>query len=156
MSRWMALGAAALLLAACATAPEMPPGFLMQPSAARDLLAQCSRERRDPGQSAFTPTAAEVRAMQAALPAAIAADPRAEGPRPDDATIDWIGQYVGIVRGGRRFIYGNFWPVYPVPTGPDLRIQAMIVCDGGPRFWGAEYDIEAGRIIHLGYNGSLK
>jgi hypothetical protein len=31
----------------------------------------------------------------------------------------------------------------------------MIVCDGGPQFFGAEYDVEAGRISHLAFNGSL-
>ena len=67
----------------------------------------------------------------------------------------WTRQYVGIVRDGRRFIYGNFFPRWN-PDDAEIarwRNRPVIVCDGGSSLFGVEYDVEAGRITHLGYNG---
>jgi hypothetical protein len=35
------------------------------------------------------------------------------------------------------------------------REQPMIVCDGGPQFFGAEFDISAKRITRIDFNGSI-
>jgi len=31
-----------------------------------------------------------------------------------------------------------------------------MVCDGGPAFFGVEYDVAARRFTHFGFNGSLR
>lgn len=147
---------ALLLLTSCATSATTSTNIARLPATeAKDLLKQCSREDGAPFQSAFRPSKAEVRAMLAALPAALAADARPQGPSIDRPLSDWRGQYVGIIRDGRRYIYGNFLPVGSGDGPNDWTTKALIVCDGGPRFWGAEFDIAANRIIHLAYNGSL-
>lgn len=92
--------------------------------------------------------------METALPAALAATPAARGEDFSNLAGRWRGQYVGLVRGGRRFLYGNFFPVDERNEMAGWRERPMIVCDGGPPFFGAEYDVEAGRISHLAFNGA--
>ena len=71
----------------------------------------------------------------------------------------WRRQYVGIVRGGRRFIYGNFFPrregelALGEPQWPDA--EPRIICDGGAIFFGVEYDFEAGKFTQIAFNGEL-
>ena len=33
------------------------------------------------------------------------------------------------------------------------RREPVIVCDGGPSFFGVEYDVERGQFTHIAYNG---
>ena len=50
------------------------------------------------------------------------------------------------IRGGRRFLYGNFYPRSADEVSPDpdqWRREPVMVCDGGPAFFGVEYDVEA-------------
>jgi hypothetical protein len=68
----------------------------------------------------------------------------------------WRRQYGGFLRGGRRFIYGNFFPHEAGddrPADNDWRHAPMMVCDGGHAFFGVEYDVEGRRFTHLGFNG---
>jgi hypothetical protein len=118
------------------------------------LLQQCSRSAPEAGEGTWQPTAADIAALEAALPAALAERAR---PETANAPQGWRRQYGGIVRGGRRFIYGNFTPQGPNLDGPDptrWRTSVQIVCDGGPSFFGVEYDVEARRFTHLAFNGS--
>jgi hypothetical protein len=121
------------------------------------MLRQCSRMTPATGESSWLPSPADVAALEAALPAALAAAGRAEvrgAPR------GWRRQYVGIVRGGRRFIYGNFLPFGPEndeirPDPQRWRQQPEIICDGGPAFFGVEYDVEARRFTQIAFNGAI-
>jgi hypothetical protein len=136
------------------------------------LLHQCSRSAPAPGEASWQPEAADIAALEAALPAALAASnlpaiekglrarPEAGSRNPGDpdwatAPRGWQRQYVGIVRGGRRFIYGNFFPRRSDEGGPmpDWRTTPVQVCDGGPVFFGAEYDVGSRRFTHLAFNG---
>jgi hypothetical protein len=56
----------------------------------------------------------------------------------------WGRRYVGIIRGGKRFVYGDY---FPAGIGD--------VCDGGARFFGAEYDFQTKTISHLAFNGQI-
>ena len=70
----------------------------------------------------------------------------------------WRRQYVGLVRGGRRFLYGNFYPrsADEYRQDPDQwRREPVMVCDGGPAFFGVEYDVESGRFTHFGFNAII-
>jgi len=138
------------------------------------MLRQCSRDSPAPGEASWKPAEADIVAFEAALPAALAASrvreieerlrarPEAGTPHPGDpdwatAPRGWRRQYVGIVRGGRRFIYGNFYPHRSEDDSqlPDWRTAAVLVCDGGPVFFGAEYDVETRRFTHLAFNGAI-
>ena len=157
----------ALLLPACGAASQsLPPDALVLPgSAAVQLLHQCSRPAPSPGEATWTPGAEDIERLESALADAIR--PRAEIRRshyasdPDWARVPlgWRRQYVGIVRGGRRFIYGNFFPrregelALGEPSWPDT--DPRVICDGGAIFFGAEYDVEAGRFTQLAFNGEI-
>ena len=62
-------------------------------------------------------------------------------------------QYVGVVRDGRRFIYGNFFP-RGMYSDNRWRESLIVICDGGPDFFGIEYDVERKEFSHLAFNGS--
>ena len=108
------------------------------------------------GEATWQPGAADIAALEAALPAALAAQKPTGAPDWSRAPQGWRRQYVGLVRGGRRFLYGNFYPrsADEYRQDPDQwRREPVMVCDGGPAFFGVEYDVEAGRFTHFGFNG---
>lgn len=119
------------------------------------MLNQCSRSSPALGEGTWQPAEADVVDMEMLLPSALAEAPEAQGFDFSDVLGRWQRQYVGVVRGGKRFIYGNFFPLHPDDEFAALRERPMIVCDGGPAFFGAEYDVDADRISHLSFNGSV-
>jgi hypothetical protein len=156
-----------LALAACGAADQaLPPDAAILPgSAVAAMLHQCSRLAPAPGEGSWTPEAGDIARLEAALPAAVR--DRAEIRRshypsdPDWARVPegWRRQYVGLVRGGRRFIYGNFYPrrdeVDVDFAMPGWRTEPAQICDGGAVIFGAEYDVEAGRFTQIAFNGEL-
>lgn len=149
-------GGAALLLALLLpqAAPTSDDFVIFAPGKAEELLRQCSRLTPKPGEGGWTPAAADVVRLEARLRGAFqvaALDAYAQKAL-EGAPKGWIRQYVGIVRGGKRFIYGNF-----LPAGDGFaarwREQPIDVCDGGPALFGAEYDVEMDAISHLAFNG---
>ena len=67
-------------------------------------------------------------------------------------------QYVGIIRDGRRFIYGNFWSRNlegDHGSGGSYSRNPQIVCDGGPTFFGVEFEPATGKYTHMAFNGSV-
>lgn len=171
------LVAAALALAGCsggkATAgPGLPPdAFVLSGDDGAGVLSQCSRATPGKADSTFAPDPADIVRMEAGLAEALVQrntiPPNAGGrvvPEPGSmdfshAPAGWARQYLGVVRGGRRFIYGNYFPASELRnmrtySSMDPARQAVVVCDGGPVFFGAEYDIAARRFTHLAFNGS--
>lgn len=149
-----AIAAASLVLVAAAPSPRV---FVLGGSAAAALLHQCSRAAPAPGQAWFRPTPVEISALEDAV---AARSPTAPGMVPQDHVTfrnvaDLRARYeievAGIVRDGRRYVYGNF-----VPTGASrARLHPTIVCDGGMSFFGVEYDVAARRITRYDSNGSI-
>lgn len=154
-----ALGGVALLLAGCqapvannASDPdaEFPTRALILPGrAAEGLLRQCSRDVPASPNGTWEPTGADITALESGLYAAVKHVPKgaSSSPIPPEFTEanwrqKWGRRYVGITRDGRRYIYGDF--------GPDGHGP---VCDGGPAFFGVEYDVEAKRFTHVAFNG---
>ncbi|HEX2205279.1 MAG TPA: hypothetical protein VHG91_18365 [Longimicrobium sp.] len=164
--------------------PDTIDGFALRPehgavlrdSAAWYLLRRCSRREPQGVTAVWTPPAGEVRRMEAALSdymlevepefrermafwePAYRADP---GVR-DSLTVGFRRQYAGFVAEGRRHIYVSFLPA-EVAERTDFfpgvvwswRTHAEDVCDGGPAFFGMEYDVETGRFDHLDFNGAV-
>ncbi|RZJ06153.1 MAG: hypothetical protein EON89_01155 [Brevundimonas sp.] len=152
--RIKAVAFAGLLLASCSAGQiGMPASATVLPeSQIAAMLRQCSRASPLAGQAGWRPSAGDILELERRLPAAIAAAPEArdmlEGRPPEG----WLRQYVGLVRDGRRYIYGNYSPARG-GFGGDWRRTPMIVCDGGPDFFGVEYDVEGRRFTHLAFNG---
>jgi hypothetical protein len=120
------------LLAAPAAAQEVRGDAAILPgSQVQAILDQCSRSTPPMGQSSWRPTWRDIEALEAALPGALAADPLGRGLVDRQPPTGWVRQYVGVVRDGRRFIYGNFTPARGGPSSEDPS-RIAIVCDGGP------------------------
>lgn len=151
-SKLLVIAAIATLgIAGAEAAPTLPEGAAILPATLRaQLLGQCSRRAPSPGEAGWQPGAADIAALEAALPAALAADPH-HSTYLSRAPQGWRRQYVGIVRHGRRFIYGNFF-MRGLGDGTWQR-EPVIVCDGGTSFFGVDYDVETGRIVGLAFNG---
>ena len=166
--------ALALLVSACTSGASALPSdaAILPDNQAALILRQCSRDSPAPGEASWQPEAADIAALEAALPAALDASrvreieetlrarPEAGTAYPGDpdwaaAPRGWRRQYVGIVRGGRRFIYGNFYPHRSEDDVPDWRTAPVMICDGGPVFFGVEYDIGSRRFTHLAFNGAI-
>lgn len=149
-----------LLAAGCAepsggTTPAAATGpadaVILPASTIPQLLAQCSRSAPDGGQGTWSPAWADVVALEAALPAALTASSIGKDLRNPAPPEGWRRQYVGYVRDGRRIVYGNFYP--STDDVPNWRTDPVIVYDGGPAFFGVEYDAGARRIVRLNFNG---
>ena len=140
------------LALAFAAGPTAAGDIAILPDSARvALMQQCSRSAPPPGEAGWTPTLDDVAALEAALPAALAARPMGHAPDWSRLGDRWGRQYVGLVRGGRRFVYGNFFPRTLV--GDDEASQWRTQPVAVPSFFGVEFDVEAGRITHLDFNG---
>jgi len=142
--------AAAALPIACHAADPYPKGvYVLDARAIPTILGQCSRAVPTAGEAAWTSSAADIAAFERALPAALVkARPKENWAAFPEA---WDREYVGIVRQGKRFVYGNF-----LVRDPHIGInRPAIVCDGGPPFFGAEWDVQSRTISHLAFNGSV-
>ena len=140
-----------------AAGDALPDGAAVLPETAIPMmLSQCSRGVPEAGEEGWLPAPQDIRRLEAALPDALA-EQRPLARRADLTSLfqDWMRQYVGIVRDGRRYIYGNYWRGRGILHGLNVnwRTVPLVVCDGGPTYFGVEYDVEAGRFTHFGFNG---
>jgi hypothetical protein len=159
---WLCLLATLPLLGGGSAGAHWIPDIAILPeSSIPAMLLQCSRSTPTAGERGWQPTADDIVTLEQALPTALRDQPETQGPRhsggPDWSRVPdgWRRQYVGIVRGGRLFVYGNFIPNAAEPRGApdDFALTPILVCDGGPAFFGVEYDVEARRFTHIAFNG---
>jgi hypothetical protein len=128
-----------------------------------ELFRQCSRSGPENVTGYWTPKAGDLRKMEAALPGYLRTTKL-----PASVTASYIAtayhQCAGFRRGTRRFIYVNGFSantkqqmeqVYPGQKGPrfDWKRDPAMVCDGGPQFFGFEYDVDTGKFAALYFNG---
>lgn len=159
MAARIAFGIAVALATYGAQEPGLPPDAVVLPETiAKHLLGQCSRDvppaYDDAGQ--WQPSAEDIAALEAVLPQALIAASAREANEFREAPRGWRRQYGGFLRGGRRFIYGNFFPHRGAGFGhwdKDWRQAPVMICDGGHAFFGVEYDVEGRRITHVDFNG---
>jgi hypothetical protein len=99
----------------------------------------------------WTPSSQDVTALEALLEKFLTSDASGKAVLPLD---QYHRQYIGFIKGGKRFIYGNF---YRAPTTIsskyDEATQPVIVCDGGRSFWGIVFSVESRSFVDLAFNG---
>ena len=150
-----------------ADALPLPPGtyFVLPPSQARAAGDQCSRPAPEV-ESGWAMTDADAQAVERRLPALAETAPErpsavsAASYRVDLATS--VRQYVGVVVGGRRLVYVNAFPQQMLDRDADMPPErqlhadqrVVVVCDGGPAFWGVVFDPATGTFSGLDFNGS--
>lgn len=164
----------ALAAAACAPAEQSPPpgavqeqpALLVAPETrtvlsgeqAMALARQCSRISPGPVDSVWTPSAAELDALDTALAFFLAQ--RLEEAGSAASPGEYYRQVVGFVIRGRRVVYVNGVHSDAVervnPNHPfDWRTQAHLICDGGTITFGVEYDPATGQFSNFAFNGSI-
>jgi hypothetical protein len=115
-----------------------------------ELLHQCSRPAPENVTEFWQPSPEEITKLEFALPAYLLNLKESEAP-PGGI---YARQYIGIVSGGKRLVYGNYFYVRDSDTADRSAVPA-IVCDGGSYFWGLVYDPAAGTFSDLAMNGAI-
>ena len=109
---------------------------------AAQVFRQCSRGAPEPGDDLWAPTRSEISELEAALPAYMAGRKKASLRTPPE-TGQYLRQYVGFTRNGTRQIYGNFFHSSIRQIADQMShpfVGPVVVCDGGPAFWGIVYN----------------
>jgi hypothetical protein len=152
-----------LLLLSCSCSPALPEGAeILAGADVAQVTRWCSREGPEAAEATWQPSAADVRAFEAQLAIELPHHVRKVGwLLPSDKAqlqsfpVGFWREYIGIVREGRRSIYGNFGPEPRRPLADPLSEEMTYICDGGPVFFGAEYDLQSKTITHAAFNGPL-
>lgn len=151
------------VLAALASQSDLPPNTsVLSVPAPGFRLPDCSRPTAGPVEDGWEVQDSDIAAMETTLGDLLPGLASREGftagtEDPDPLTYRrdderWQREIFGIVRNGRRLIYANFLPSYVTPNRQRMPTN---ICDGGPAFFGAEYDVASGRITHLAFNGAI-
>ena len=142
------------------TTPFVPEWGAVLPAIEGFKVARpCSRRRPDKIMDVWIPDREVIARFDRELaPLVQGALERSPMPRkPTWSSGSYYRQYVGLVIDNRRVVYANaFLPLVTphTPTGVSDTWQTQIVnaCDGGERFFGAEFDVESGRVKYLAFN----
>jgi hypothetical protein len=122
-------------------------GAILSGENAKALLRQCSRIAPEKVTAQWMPTSDQIVRLEALLPAF------KRGLKQPDAPLEaFYRQYAGFVAGGRKIVYINF---FPKDTDPQWRSRAVMVCDGGERFWGVEFEVDRSRFVNAAFNGHV-
>lgn len=146
------MAAVGLMLACCSSTVAFEDTVILQiesPAA----LDQCSRDAPTRGDGVWTPTQTDIVQVEEAVSPAVAARPEASR-MTSVPPQGWVRQYVGIVRDGEKFIYGNLLPLHAA-AGDRWKEGLVVVCDGGPDFFGIAFDVKRKVVSHLAFNGNL-
>ncbi len=166
MLRFIALPLVLLATSALHAQPGEPPiysaplqplspskrGVVFKSKLARDFGRQCSRASPTGYWTSVAPSKNEIKQLEAALPRFVAQTKTA---RRSGKLSDFLFQYGALERGGKRLIYVNAFPddKFSSRDRQVWRRGAMVVCDGGPSFWGAEWDTKTKAFQNMSFNG---
>jgi hypothetical protein len=146
----------ALPIAAQSYNSAFPSGkrFVLALANGAELFQQCSRDAPRGVTDFWAPTEAELDQLEADLIKELDARTGGLGMRNGEQPprgFEYHRQYVGFVRNGTRYIYGNFYP------GGDLaryeHTRAVTICDGGSAWWGVVYIPAFRRFREFSFNG---
>jgi hypothetical protein len=171
MSPMRSLFLVLLFAAACSPAPrgdDAPPpapairsggdfaentGVVFAGEKALELTEPCSRTPPAP-EGTWTPTDAQVAAMEPALADLVGEQLRTQWPNAEHMAVeDYNRQYGGLILNGRRLIYVNGFRLSDYDDLEAWRSFPQTICDGGPIMFGVEYDDEAQAYRNFAFNG---
>lgn len=125
-------------------------GVILAGSSGRDIFGQCSREEPPKVSGFWCPYPWHVSDLESALPQFMNKDPNTIKPF---ILKDYYLQYSGIVRNGRYLIYANAFPRDTFGDNAFLwRLKSEDTCDGGPSFFGFEFEPATGQFGYLSFN----
>jgi hypothetical protein len=125
--------------------------FLLHPPAARKIFRQCSRSAPSAESHLWAPSTKDLNDLEILLAKYLGQRATAGEAVPPKET-KYHRQYVGFIRNGERYVYGNFYPANH-ETGIYEARQAVQVCDGGHVFWGIVYRVKTRTFEEIQFNG---
>jgi hypothetical protein len=115
----------------------------------KSVKEQCSRVGFPESDVAWTPSADDIKQMEARLGSLDAE--LAMASRHTRSLNDYYRQYMGVTLGNRRLIYIN--ALHQRGVDAMWQTQAFNICDGGLAAWGAVYDVDAASFEDFRTNG---
>jgi hypothetical protein len=131
---------------------EGAEGVILPVAIAGQILDQCSRTTLGKCEGYWLPTLKDIEPIEKNLSAYVKAHPDKGYPNQWKQLDKFRRQYAGLIRNGKKTIYVN---LFPKRDDPKLYWRKGVAgaCDGGPSYFGVEFDTEAGEFIHIAYNG---
>jgi hypothetical protein len=117
-------------------------GVLLSPEKGLQLLHQCSRQSINDATGSWSPMQGDLLKLEVSLV-------RFLNEKKIPQYLTDHRQYGGFLRGKKKFIYINAFK----NADANWKTEPVLVCDGGPAFWGAEYDVANDKIVFLDFNG---
>ncbi len=125
--------------------------FILPVSKGEALLKQCSRTTPQKVSGYWQPSATQISKLETLLPQFLQKAAKTGIHAPDK--LAFHRQYVGIVVGNKRLIYGNFYNMEA--SDMNQASEPIVVCDGGAAFWGIVFSPEDGVFSDLRVNGYI-
>ena len=140
-------------LLASAQSYNLPPSgrFVLPSSAARDVFHQCSRQAPSSKTEIWEPSAKQIDELESSLSSYLTGLEKVRKEIPP-RKVSYHRQYVGFTRDGERYIYGNFYPGDKEFSARESK-SVVMVCDGGPVFWGIVYRLKTKTFEEPRFNG---
>ena len=133
-------------------APVLDPawGVVFPDGKARELTKQCSRNGPAHITGTWTPATNQIAELEKSLVAALS---KADSPIDFNARdfSHLARQYGGLLASAHKLIYVNAFRTQDI--NGDWHKRAVIVCDGGPAFFGVEYDPQNRTFANFAFNG---
>lgn len=156
--QWLFLTVAAVMAISALAAPPGVGGpmktrsiYIFPAQQGAQLLKQCSRKVPQDISDYWTPTDEQVAGLKSALDVYLRQHAADRGSVLSFPLDSYHGQYTGIVSGGKRLVYGNFYIHQADWLHEDT--QPVDVCEGGRSFFGVVFDPATGRIVDVAFNG---
>ena len=120
--------------------------FILSPKKGPILLGQCSRSTPQNVESFWTPERSQIAELERLIEPFLRSSPAGMGVLP---LAHFHRQYVGFVKDGKHYIYGNFYRI----KHKDEAVEPVVVCDGGSSFWGVVFSVDSKTFQELKFNG---
>ena len=148
-----------LTASANATLPEQ--SVILSADAAPKVIRPCSRNGINNVTSYWTPTSTQIWSLEGRLPVYLAKD-KIKIKKSAKWLSGFYRQYVGVIVGGKRLIYGNFFPGPTMSGQFEWSITKKVwkkepvdACDGGSDFWGIVFDVGSETFSPPVYSGTI-
>jgi hypothetical protein len=131
-------------------ADSLPTNCAILPvSQGPQLLKQCSRSTPEDISGYWTPSPSQINAAEKSLPELLTRSGY------KFKLSSFRRQYMGVISHGKKIIYVNAFPASRYSDTKEIHWQteAIVICDGGDRFWGVEFDPEDNQFHNLQFNG---
>ena len=155
---------ASIVAAMAAPVWKAEDGVIFEPARAATLLHQCSRDTPQHVTGFWLPQTEQIADLEMRLPTLVDQEVHriigTSAQKKDPPMPNYLRQYAGLIKGGRKIIYVNGFLADEAHVGDglrrktDWRTRAVMVCDGYINYFGVEYDPQSKVFMGLAFNGA--